>query len=331
MKIAIFAAGTGGHIYPALSIAEKFGKENVFFIASNREIEKKIYKNSGFKVCHLNVSGFRGKNFVQKLLWPFNTTICVLISIFLLIKYRPKNVLLMGNYISVIGLISSICLFKNIYIHEQNSILGSANKLSLIFAKKLFTTFPLNEKKEYNFGQPIRPAFSKLSYDTHVVKEHILVLGGSQGANFFNNQLAEILNNLNLNEKILFQTGVLNKKISTKKIEYVSFIENMPEVMAKSKFIICRSGASTVAEVQSLGLPAIFIPLPGSIDDHQMKNAMLACNDGGGVVLDEKKFDSKVFSKKIIEFDSQNFSELSNKMRKSIHLKSAEKIVHEIK
>ena len=331
MKIAIFAAGTGGHIYPALSIAEKFGKENVIFVASNREIEKKIYKNSGFKVCHLNISGFRGKNFVQKLLWPFNTMFCVLISIFLLIKYKPRNVLLMGNYISVIGLISSICLFKNIYIHEQNSILGTANKLGLIFAKKLFSTFPLKEKKEYNLGQPIRSDFNKLSYDTHVFKEHILVLGGSQGAAFFNNQLAEILNNLNLNEKILFQTGALNKKISTEKIEFISFIENMPEVMAKSKFIICRSGASTVAEVQSLGLPAIFIPLPSSIDDHQMKNAMLACNDGGGVVLDEKKFDSEVFSKKIIEFNSQNFSELSNKMRKSIHLKSAEKIVNEIK
>tara|TARA_B100000282_G_scaffold284339_1_gene248784 strand:+ start:750 stop:1745 length:996 start_codon:yes stop_codon:yes gene_type:complete len=331
MKIAIFAAGTGGHIYPALSIAEKFGKENVFFIASNREIEKKIYKNSGFKVCHLNISGFRGKNFVQKLLWPFNTMFCVLISIFLLIKYKPRNVLLMGNYISVIGLISSICLFKNIYIHEQNSILGTANKLGLIFAKKLFSTFPLKEKKEYNLGQPIRSDFNKLSYDTHVFKEHILVLGGSQGAAFFNNQLAEILNNLNLNEKILFQTGALNKKISTEKIEFVSFIENMPEVMAKSKFIICRSGASTVAEVQSLGLPAIFIPLPSSIDDHQMKNAMLACDDGGGMVLDEKKFDAEDFSKKIIEFNSQNFSELSNKMRKSIHLKSAEKIVHEIK
>ena len=331
MKIAIFAAGTGGHIYPALSIAEKFGKENVFFIASNREIEKKIYKNSGFKVCHLNISGFRGKNFVQKLLWPFNTMFCVLISIFLLIKYKPRNVLLMGNYISVIGLISSICLFKNIYIHEQNSILGTANKLGLIFAKKLFSTFPLKEKKEYNLGQPIRSDFNKLSYDTHVFKEHILVLGGSQGAAFFNNQLAEILNNLNLNEKILFQTGALNKKISTEKIEFISFIENMPEVMAKSKFIICRSGASTVAEVQSLGLPAIFIPLPSSIDDHQMKNAMLACDDGGGMVLDEKKFDAEDFSKKIIEFNSQNFSELSNKMRKSIHLKSAEKIVHEIK
>ena len=331
MKIAIFAAGTGGHIFPALSIAEKFGKENVIFIASNREIERKIYKNSGFKVSHLNISGFRGKNFLEKILWPFSLTSCVLISIFLLMKHRPQNVLLMGNYISVIGLIASIILLKDVYIHEQNAILGSANKFSLIFAKKLFTTFPLNEKKEHNFGQPIRPAFNTLSYATHSEKEHILVLGGSQGALFFNNQLSEILDNLNLNEKILFQTGEHNKKISTEKIEYIKFIENIPEVMAKSKFIICRAGASTVAEVQSIGLPAVFIPLPNSMDDHQMKNAKLACNDGGGIVLNEKNFNEKEFSQKISEFNQQNFQELSKKMGKSIHLKSAEKIVHEIK
>ena len=331
MKIAIFAAGTGGHIYPALSIAEKFGKENVIFIASNRVIEKKIYKNSGFKVNHLNVSGFRGKSIFEKIFWPFNLIKCVLISIFLLIKHKPQSVLLMGNYISVIGLISSIFLYKDIYIHEQNSILGSANKLSLKFAKKLFTTFPLNLKKEYNFGQPIRSAFNTQSYNSQPIKEHILVIGGSQGAHFFNNELAEILNNLNLNEKILFQTGELNKKTSTKKIKYVEFIENMPEVMAKSKFIICRAGASTIAEVQSVGLPAIFIPLPNSIDDHQMENAKLACHDGGGIVLSENNFNVKDFSQKISEFNQQNLQELSKKMVKSIHLKSAEKIVHEIK
>jgi UDP-N-acetylglucosamine--N-acetylmuramyl-(pentapeptide) pyrophosphoryl-undecaprenol N-acetylglucosamine transferase len=237
----------------------------------------------------------------------------------------------MGNYISVIGLIASIFLFKDIYIHEQNAILGSANKFSLIFAKKLFTTFPLNEKKEHNFGQPVRSAFNTLSYATHSEKEHILVLGGSQGALFFNNQISEILGNLNLNEKILFQTGEHGKKPSTEKIEYIKFIENMPEVMAKSKFIICRAGASTVAEVQSIGLPAVFIPLPNSIDDHQMKNAKLACNDGGGIVLNEKNFNEEEFSQKISEFNQQNFQELSKKMGKSIHLKSAEKIVHEIK
>ena len=105
----------------------------------------------------------------------------------------------------------------------------------------------------------------------------------------------------------------------------------MPEVMAKSKFIICRAGASTVAEVQSMGLPAVFIPLSNSIDDHQMKNAKLACDEGGGIVLNEKKFEVEDFSQKIYEFSLQNFKELSKKMSKSIHLKSAEKIVHEIK
>ena len=331
MKIAIFAAGTGGHIYPALSIAEKFGKENVIFIASNRAVERKIYKNSGFQVSHLNISEFRGKNLFEKMMWPINLSICILATIFLLIKHRPQSVLLMGNYISIIGLISSIFLFKDIYIHEQNSILGSANKLSLVFAKKLFTTFPLDEKKEHNFGQPIRSAFNTLSYDTYPIKEHILVLGGSQGALFFNDQLSEVLNNLDLNEKILCQTGESNKIQQTEKIEYVDFIENMPEIMAKSKFIICRAGASTVAEVQSIGLPAIFIPLPNSIDDHQMKNAKLACTDGGGIVLNEKNFTMEDFSQKISEFNLQNFQQMSKKMGKSIHLESAEKIVNEIK
>ena len=72
MKIAIFAAGTGGHIYPALSIAKEFGKENVIFVASSRELEKKIFRDSGFEVKHLNISGFRGKSLLAKLFWPIN-------------------------------------------------------------------------------------------------------------------------------------------------------------------------------------------------------------------------------------------------------------------
>ena len=117
MKIAIFAAGTGGHIYPALSIAKEFGKENVIFIASNRELEKKIYRDSGFEVKHLNVSGFRGKSLLEKLSWPINSILGIFSTIFLLIKFKPSSILLMGNYVSVVGLISSILLFKPIYIH----------------------------------------------------------------------------------------------------------------------------------------------------------------------------------------------------------------------
>tara|TARA_B100000482_G_scaffold94499_1_gene67993 strand:+ start:6611 stop:7609 length:999 start_codon:yes stop_codon:yes gene_type:complete len=330
MKIAIFAAGTGGHIYPALSIAKEFGKENVIFIASNRELEKKIYRDSGFEVKHLNVSGFRGKSLLEKLTWPINLILGIFSTIFLLIKFKPSSILLMGNYVSVVGLISSILLFKPIYIHEQNSILGSANKLSLPFAKKVFSTFKLNIKKEFNHGQPVRPDFN--NFDSGLIeKEHILVLGGSQGASFFNKNLPNIFEKLTLKTKVIFQTGNNNNFISNKNIKYLEFIKNMPEVMSKAKFIICRAGASTVAEVQSLGLPAIFIPLPDSIDNHQLKNAEIACQDGGGIILNEKEFDEDNFLKIIREFDGLNHQDLSKKMRKSIHLESARKIANEIK
>ena len=119
--------------------------------------------------------------------------------------------------------------------------------------------------------------------------------------------------------------------ISDKNIKYLEFIKNMPEVMAKAKFIICREGASTVAEVQSLGLPAIFIPLPNSIDNHQLKNAEIACQDGGGIILNEKEFHEDTFLKIIRDFDSLNHQDLSKKMMKSIHLESARKIANEIK
>ena len=330
MKIAIFAAGTGGHIYPALSIAKEFGKENVIFVASSRELEKKIFRNSGFEVKHLNISGFRGKSLLAKLFWPINLILGIFSSLALLLKSKPSSVLLMGNYISVIGLISSIILFKPIYIHEQNSILGSANKLSLPFAKKVFSTFKLNIKNELNYGQPVRSDFKNMDFDT-IKKEHILVLGGSQGASFFNKNLPNIFKKLSLNTKIIFQTGTTDNLASDKNIEYVEFIKNMSEVMSKAKFIICRAGASTVAEVQSLGLPAIFIPLPNSIDNHQLKNAEIACLEGGGIILNEKEFCEENFLKIIKEFDGLNHEVLSKKMRKSIHLESARKIANEIK
>ena len=330
MKIAIFAAGTGGHIYPALSIAKEFGKENVIFVASSRELEKKIFRDSGFEVKHLNISGFRGKSLLAKLFWPINLILGIFSSLVLLLKFKPSSVLLMGNYISVIGLISSIITFKPIYIHEQNSILGSANKLSLPFAKKVFSTFKLNIKKELNYGQPVRSDFKNMDFDT-IKKEHILVLGGSQGASFFNKNLPNIFKKLSLNTKIIFQTGTTDNLASDKNIKYVEFIKNMSEVMSKAKFIICRAGASTVAEVQSLGLPAIFIPLPNSIDNHQLKNAEIACLEDGGIILNEKEFCEENFLKIIKEFDGLNHEVLSKKMRKSIHLESARKIANEIK
>ena len=148
MKIAIFAAGTGGHIFPALSIAEEFKRDDVIFFASSRELEKKIYKETGYKVIYLDIDGFRGKSIFKKLIWPISFIYNLFKVICILINNNPKKVLLMGGYISSLGFVAGKILCKILYIHEQNSILGTSNNVAKFFSKKVFTGFKLGLSNE---------------------------------------------------------------------------------------------------------------------------------------------------------------------------------------
>ena len=331
MKIAIFAAGTGGHIFPALSIAKEYDENDVIFFASNREIEKQIYKKTNCKVFHLNISGFRGKSVLEKLLWPISFTLNLFRVLTIFIKLNPKKVLLMGGYISSIGLIIGKILFKKLYVHEQNSILGTSNNFARRFANKVFTSFKIGLNNEYNLGNPIRKEIHEACYFDDPVKNTILVIGGSQGSKFFNENLPDILDNSEISEKIIFQKGNHLVNFLSSKIEFIDFIEDLPATFTKTKFVICRAGASTIAELQSYGMPALLFPLPNSIDDHQKINATFAAKDGGAIVFDEKKFNKELFIKELNNFNSSDLKELSKKMKKDIHFDAAKKIANEIK
>ena len=331
MKIAIFAAGTGGHIFPALSIAEEFKKDDVVFFASSRELEKKIYKETEYKVIYLNIEGFRGKGIVKKLIWPISFIYNLFKVICILINGNPKKVLLMGGYISSLGLVAGKILFKSLYIHEQNSILGTSNNISKFFAKKVFTGFKLGLRNEYNSGNPIRREIRGSSYFDVPDKDNILIIGGSQGSKFFNDNLPQALVESDISEKIIFQKGSHIINFESTQIEFMDFIDDISKVFAKTKFVICRSGASTVAELQSYGMPALFFPLPGSIDDHQKYNANYAAKDGGARVFNEEEFNKKEFLIELNRFNSLDLRELSKKIKKEIHLDAAKKIADEIK
>ena len=108
MKIAIFAAGTGGHIYPALTIAKEFNKKDIIFFASSRKLEKKIFRDSKFKTIHLKIDGFRGKNLFKKLLWPFSFFLNLFDFLKNFIEFKPDKILVMGGYISIFGVLASI-------------------------------------------------------------------------------------------------------------------------------------------------------------------------------------------------------------------------------
>ena len=331
MKIAIFAAGTGGHIFPALSIAEEFNKDDVIFFASNRELEKQIYQKTDYRVIHLNIGGFRGKSIFEKLIWPLSFIINLLKVAYIFINFNPKKVLLMGGYISSLGLVAGKIFCKNIYLHEQNSILGTSNSYAKKFVKKIFTSFELGLRNELNFGNPIRKDIRESSYSDNATKENILVIGGSQGSKFFNENLPQILEDSDISEKIIFQKGNHLIDFQSSKIEFVDFIDDVSKVFANTKFVICRSGASTVAELQSYGMPALLFPLPNSIDDHQKYNANFIAKEGGAKIFSETKFNKKEFLNELNRFNSLDLGELSMKIKKDIHLNAAKKIADEIK
>ena len=330
MKIAIFAAGTGGHIFPAISIAEQFKHDEVIFFASSRNLEKEIYAKTNFKVIHLELDGFRGKSLIKKLLWPIQAIKCLMIALSEAKKEKVKNILLMGGYISIIGLLMSKFHKANLFIHEQNSILGSANKLALKSAVKVFTAHKIGLKNEVTTGNPVRSNFKDSSYILNKKRNKILVLGGSQGSKYFTDTIAEALAAALPDHDIIFQKGSNEISFETKRIKYLEFIDDIKGIFEETKFIVCRSGASTVAEVQSYGMPAIFIPLKNSIDDHQNHNAINACADGGGIIIQEGETTLELI-KIIKDFASKDFEQLSKKMKKDIHFQSATKIHNEIK
>ena len=331
MKIAIFAAGTGGHIYPALTIAKEFNKKDIIFFASSRELEKKIFKDSKFKTVHLNISGFRGKNLFKKLVWPLSFFLNIFDFIKNFIEFKPDKILVMGGYISIFGILAALIFRKRIYVHEQNSVIGTLNKFAKNFSYKFFSSFKNISSDEIYTGNPIRNQISSRGYEINKEKKFILVLGGSQGAKFFNEKLMKVLEKTNFSEEIIFQTGRKNIINSVKNIKQIEYINEIEEVFLKTKFIICRSGASTVAELQTYAMPAIFIPILNSIDDHQTFNAKNACKNGGGIYLSEKNFSEDLFLKKITSFYNSDLNKRSKNMYNDIHKDAASRIADEIK
>ena len=331
MKIAIFAAGTGGHIYPALTIAKEFNKKDIIFFASSRELEKKIFKDSKFKTVHLNISGFRGKNLFKKLVWPLSFFLNIFDFIKNFIEFKPDKILVMGGYISIFGILAALIFRKKIYVHEQNSVIGTLNKFAKNFSYKFFSSFKNISNDEIYTGNPIRNQISSRGYEINKEKKFILVLGGSQGAKFFNEKLMKVLEKTNFSEEIIFQTGRKNIINSVKNIKQIEYINEIEEVFLKTKFIICRSGASTVAELQTYAMPAIFIPILNSIDDHQTINAKNACKNGGGICLSEKNFSEDLFLKKITSFYNSDLNKRSKSMYNDIHKDAASRIADEIK
>ena len=318
-KIYILSGGTGGHVYPAKIMAEKFLLEEieVVWIGTSRGPEKKIAENLNIKFLKIPLSGFRGKSYFSKLkaflaflltgfyflvkIWPFKT-----------FTKEETPLIAFGGYVSL----AAFFYFKGpVYLQEQNTIPGSVSRLlvSTKKVKKVFCGFKQTQNyfkkisKEKNriilSGNPVSPNFHTLYQKNknkflQNIEMKILILGGSQGSKSLNLVLPKVFFNIedlfvkhqcgknNFEEtEIIYQKHANDKN----KIEIIEYIDNIHEYYGWADIIICRAGALTVSEVSASGSLGIFIPLPWAIDNHQFFNAKQLRDLNAGFLIEENE------------------------------------------
>jgi len=321
-RIVIMAGGTGGHVFPALAVAEIL-KElgwQVSWIGTHKGLESRVVPEAGIEIDWLSIAGIRGKGLASKL-----TAIVMLFKACLqankiLCKRKPDVVLGMGGYVAGPGGLMARLLGIPLVIHEQNRIPGTTNRLLAKISNQVLQAFPNSFKTKVDAkhtGNPLRKPFilaSELKRRYIENEVRILIVGGSQGAQILNNIVPEaIANFLAINDKaqsvkIIHQSGDVQLSQVRSRYEALdiqaktsAFIEDMVEAYQWADLVICRAGAMTVSEVSAMGLPAIFIPLPTAIDDHQTANARYLTDNGAALLLKQCDLNPEILAEYILE------------------------------
>ncbi len=303
MKILIMAGGTGGHVFPALAVAEVLRTQGieVLWMGTRAGLEADVVTRAGIDISFISVSGLRGKGWLSWLLAPSKLTVAFLQSLKLLMQLRPNAVLGMGGFVTGPGGFSAWLLDKPLLIHEQNAIAGLTNRLLAPLANKVLEAFPgsLRTKGAIVTGNPVRTEIAALAPPQQRLQGRngalrLLVLGGSLGAQIFNEIVPGSLRNLapELRPEVWHQTGTRN--IETARQHYheagiearlVPFISDMAEAYGWADVVLCRAGALTVAELACAGVASILVPYPHAVDDHQTHNARYLADAGAAVLV----------------------------------------------
>ena len=294
MKFLIVAAKTGGHVFPALAISEELIKSNheVTILGTGSDIENKAFKNLNSKTYKLLIQGFRGNNALIKLKVLFQVFINIFKVIKILRNEKIDAMIGFGGFITVPAGLACWIIKKPIFIHEQNSVLGSANKILSKISKINFLGMPIkNINNSIISGNPIRESF--FNYDEENENNesiNIYITGGSQGADYINKNIPKALKGFS-NINIKHQSG-RNNSNKVREIylhnnidaEVLDFYSNPQQQIFWSDFVISRAGALSLAEITSMNKGILMIPLPNSIDDHQLKNAESIQAEGMGII-----------------------------------------------
>ena len=313
INILVSGGGTGGHIFPAIAIAnalkEKLAETNIHFVGALGKMEMDKVPLAGYPITGLWISGLQRKLTTKNILFPLKVISSIYKAYRIINKFKPDIVIGTGGYAS--GPLLYVASKKDIptLVHEQNAFPGITNKLLGKRVNKVCVSYHNMERyfpreKIIITGNPIRKEILKLSptkreafdfFNLDHSKQTLLIIGGSQGAKQINIAVAENLKHLlRLNLQIIWQTGSNSKDIAenaanrNKQIVVTDFIHKMDMAYVAADFIISRAGAISIAEIIAVRKPAIFIPLPSAAEDHQTKNAITLVDGEAALMIKEE-------------------------------------------
>ncbi|MFC3153538.1 undecaprenyldiphospho-muramoylpentapeptide beta-N-acetylglucosaminyltransferase [Litoribrevibacter euphylliae] len=315
----VMAGGTGGHIYPAMACAHEVLAKGgrVVWLGTRAGLESELVPKAGIDIEYIDIAGLRGNGLLGWLKAPFRILKAIGQALKVMSSVKPDVVLGMGGFVTGPGGVAAKAKGVPLVIHEQNAIPGMTNKLLARIADRVLEAFPNTfTHADDATGNPVRADLNAISSpeERHLGQKetnHILVVGGSLGAVAINNmvpQALELLHQQGVSVKVLHQSGKRNLEETrglyqntSVDAEVVPFIDDMAAAYQQADLVICRSGALTVSELMNVGVPAILVPFPFAVDDHQTANAGYLEKVNAGIICQQRDMNSEQLSQVILD------------------------------
>ncbi len=344
MKVIFGAGGTGGHLYPAIAVADKLKASNieVLFLISNNGMDRAILESAGYtNYIEQKVSGFMGKSIGNKV----SSLLSLIVSVRDIFKYVSKGdkVIVMGGFVSAPVAVVAKLKGIDLYLHEQNKVMGLVNSIFARISKKVFLSFLLfnrDIKRSVLTGNPVRDIFYTIPKKSKY-SSTILVFGGSQGSRIINKTVVASIDDLiKTDRKVIHITGrklydecigLYGDKLDMykNKLSVLPYADNISDYISDADIIISRAGSGSIFEIVSSRRIGLFIPFKMSAKNHQYHNAKDVVDKGLGVMLEEDQLDCESLNMAVIKIE-ENYQSYMDKIDNEQVIHSADIIVSEV-
>lgn len=332
--IMIMAGGTGGHIFPALAVAEQLRSRDwkIVWLGAKTGMEATLVAPKGYTMAWISMTGVRGKGLLRIALLPLQLLVAFGQSARWMLVHRPDVVLGMGGYVSFPGGMMAALMNRPLAIHEQNSVGGLANRVLAKIADRVLTGFPspFGPSAAVNWtGNPVRREITAIAepgarFRSRTGTLRLTIIGGSLGAQALNETVPQALALMPVSERpqITHQSGArhlavveANYRRAGVTATLVPFIADMAAQYADADLIICRAGASTIAELAAAGVASVLVPFPHAVDDHQTHNARFLSERGAAVLVPQNEFTPQRLAALLRGFTREVLVDMSRKAR----------------